>query len=83
MSANGITWVGLDAHKKWIQVAMFVPGRREAVTWQEPNEESAVRRLARRLVREAPGEVRSCYEAGPLGYALQRELESQGWWRRH
>ena len=78
MSANGITWVGLDAHKKWIQVAMFVPGRTEAVTWQEANEESAVRRLARRLVREAPGEVRSCYEAGPLGYALQRELESQG-----
>jgi transposase len=22
--------------------------------------------------------VRACYEAGPLGYALQRELESQG-----
>ena len=78
MASNGITWVGLDAHKKWIHVAMFVPGREEPVTWQEANEESAVRRLARRLTREAPGEVRSCYEAGPLGYALQRELEAQG-----
>lgn len=78
MNSNGITWVGLDAHKKWIQVAMFVPGREEPLTWQEANEEKAVRRLARRLRREAPGEVRSCYEAGPLGYALQREFEAQG-----
>src|SRR6266487_3125507 len=57
---------------------MLVPGREEPLAWQEANEESAVRRLARRLNREAPGEVRSCYEAGPLGYALQRELEAQG-----
>jgi len=78
VSSNGITWVGLDAHKKWINVAMLVPGRVDPLSWQEPNEESAVRRLARRLNREAPGEVRSCYEAGPLGYALQRELEAQG-----
>jgi transposase len=78
VETNGITWVGLDAHQKWIQVAMLVPGRAEPITWQEPNEEAVVRRLARRLSREAPGEVRSCYEAGPLGYALQRELEAQG-----
>ena len=78
MSSKGITWVGLDAHKKSIQVAMLVPGREEPLRWQEANEESAVRRLARRLNRESPGEVRACYEAGPLGYALQRELESQG-----
>jgi transposase len=78
VDSNGITWVGLDAHKKWIHVAMLVPGREEPLSWQEPNEESGVRRLARRLNRGAPGEVRSCYEAGPLGYALQRELEAQG-----
>jgi transposase len=78
VSSNGITWVGLDAHKKWINVVMLVPGREEPVSWQESNEETTVRRLARRLNREAPGEVRSCYEAGPLGYVLQRELEAQG-----
>lgn len=78
MGSNGITWVGLDAHKKWIHVATLVPGRQEPLTWQEANEETAIRRLARRLGREAPGEVRACYEAGPLGYALQRELEAQG-----
>jgi transposase len=77
VSSNAITWVGLDAHKKSIHVAMLVPGREEPLCWQEANEETAVRRLARRLTREAPGEVRACYEAGPLGYALQREFEAQ------
>jgi transposase len=33
-----------------------------------------VRRLVRKLEREAPGPVRVCYEAGPWGYALQRQL---------
>ena len=51
---NHFTWVGLDAHKKWINVATLVPGREEPLTWQEANEESAIRRLARRLGREAP-----------------------------
>ena len=77
MSSNAITWVGLDAHKNSIHVAMLVPGQVEPVCWKEANEETAVRRLARRLTREASGEVRACYEAGPLGYALQRELEAQ------
>ena len=33
-----------------------------------------MRRLVRRLEREAPGPVRVCYEAGPCGYALQRQM---------
>jgi len=36
--------------------------------------EEAVRRLVRKLEREAPGPVRVCYEAGPCGYALQRQM---------
>jgi transposase len=44
------------------------------VTWQLANEPKAVRRLARKLEREAPGPVRVFYEAGPCGYALQRQL---------
>ena len=34
----------------------------------------AVRRLVRKLEREAPGPVQACYEAGPCGYALQRQM---------
>ena len=44
------------------------------VTWQVANEPNAVRRLVRKLEREAPGPVRMCYEAGPCGYALQRQM---------
>src|SRR5437773_10593219 len=44
------------------------------VTWTVPNEPNAVRRLVRKLEREAPGAVRCCYEAGPCGYALQRQV---------
>ena len=44
------------------------------VTWQLANEPKAVRRLVRKLEREAPGPVRVFYEAGPCGYALQRQV---------
>jgi transposase len=37
-----------------------------------------VRRMVRRIEREAPGEVRTCYEAGPCGYALQRQITEAG-----
>ena len=74
--AKGITYVGLDAHKKAINVAMLLPGQRGPVDWEVTNEPRAIRRLVKRLRREAPGEIRCCYEAGPCGYALQRRLMS-------
>jgi hypothetical protein len=33
---EGITWVGMDAHKKSIQVAMRRPGHQELVEWSTP-----------------------------------------------
>lgn len=71
---ESITWVGIDAHKKSHQVAVLEDGTwRE---WQIANESKAIRRMARELVKRAPGEVRCCYEAGPTGYALKREMEA-------
>lgn len=78
MSSNGITFVGLDAHKNSIRVALLPAGHGRVVEWQVANEPAAIRRLARKLERDAAGEVRCCYEAGPCGYALQRQLESAG-----
>lgn len=70
-----ITWVGLDAHKQFINVAVRTPGSKDFVEWKEANEPRAVKRLAKKLVRMAKGsEVRCCYEAGPCGYALQRQM---------
>jgi hypothetical protein len=75
---EGITFVGFDAHKASISVAMLLPNAVTPVEWQLPNEASAVRRMVRRIEREAPGEVRTCYEAGPCGYALQRQITESG-----
>jgi transposase len=66
--------VGIDAHKKDLAIAVLVGGERTPVTWSVVNEASAIRRLVRRLERVAPGPVQACYEAGPCGYALQRQL---------
>ena len=73
---ESITFVGMDAHKKAINVAMLLPGTRSPIEWEVPNEPAAVRRLVRKLRREAPGEIRCCYEAGPVGYTLQRQVMS-------
>ena len=69
-----ITYVGIDAHKKDLYIAMLVGTQATPVTWTVANEPNAIRRLGRKLEREAPGPVRVCYEAGPCGYALQRRM---------
>ena len=71
---NITTYVGVDAHKKDLFIAMLVGDQTTPVTWQVANEPNAVRRLVRKLEREAPGPVQMCYEAGPGGYALQRRV---------
>ena len=68
------TYVGIDAHKKDLFVAMLVGHVRTPVTWQLANEPKAVRRLVRKLEHETTGPVQVFYEAGPCGYALQRQL---------
>ena len=68
------TYVGIDAHKKDLFIAMLMGNETTPVTWQLANEPQAVRRLVRKLEREAPGPVLMCYEAGPCGYALQRQV---------
>jgi transposase len=78
MMVGSTTDVGLDTSKKAIQVAMLLPGRREPVEWELANEPAAVKRLAKRLSRDAVGELRVCYEAGPCGYTLQRQLRAAG-----
>ena len=70
--SNPITWVGLDAHKSFIQVA--VVRDTESKQWRINHTPSQVRSLAKRLTRDYPGEIRCCYEAGPCGFGLKRRL---------
>jgi transposase len=75
---DGITFVGLDTHKAMIQACMYVPGREAPLEWELPHEAGALRRMVKKILKEAPGEVKACYEAGPCGYALQRTLKELG-----
>ena len=68
------TYVGIDAHKKDLFIAMLIGHEVKPVTWQLANEPTTVRRLVRKLERDAPGLVHVFYEAGPCGYVLQRQL---------
>lgn len=72
------TFVGIDVHQKQLQVAMLPPGATEPETWQVAHEAKAVVRLARKLRKDARGDVVACYEAGPSGFSLQRRLEAEG-----
>jgi transposase len=73
-----ITYVGLDAHQETIHAAVLLPFVEKAVEDQFANTPEAIRRWARRLLQRASGPVVCCYEAGPLGYGLMRELEALG-----
>lgn len=72
------TYVGLDAHKVSISVAMLVPDAIKTLEWQCTGDRASVRRMVRRAIREAAGSIRFCYEAGPCGYELQRWIVSEG-----
>ncbi len=71
-------YVGLDVHKDSIAVAIARPGR-TGPEWQGtiPNHRSALRHLIKRLSPD--GLVLSfCYEAGPCGSGLSREITETG-----
>ncbi len=76
---QSITWVGLDAHKKAINVAVFVGHETKAQEWVVENKPAAIRRLVKKLVRDADGhEVRSCYEAGPAATRCSARSKRRG-----
>ena len=79
VSKSTTAYVGLDVDSRFIHVAMSVPGEAAAVEWRVANEDRAVRRLAKRLLKAAPDVgLHACYEAGPTGYTLQRKLQEAG-----
>jgi hypothetical protein len=52
-----ITYVGIDAHKRELHVALLLGSAATPVTWTVENEPKAIERLHRKLEREAPGPV--------------------------
>ena len=73
-------YVGLDVHKETIAVAVAEAGRDPAAYRGEiAHRESTVAKLARDLAEAHGGEpLLFCYEAGPCGYGLYRQLRKLG-----
>ena len=60
---EGITWVGMDTHKKFHNIAVLLPGESGFQEWRVENTDRDIRRLVRKLLKMAPGEIRCCYLA--------------------
>ena len=73
-------YVGLDVHKETVAVSIARCGRRDPEQSVEiPNTPPSIRKLVESLNEEFHGQVLLfCYEAGPCGYVLYRQLRELG-----
>ena len=76
---QGIIYVGLDVYKDTIAVALAEAGKRGDVReyGKVANTPAALRTLAAKLASHG-WRLRFCYEAGPCGYGIQRQLSEAG-----
>ena len=74
-----LTYVGLDVHKEGIVVAVAEGGLRGEVRdyGRIANTPAALDRVMRKLGGDGV-RLRFCYEAGPCGYGIQRQLSTAG-----
>jgi transposase len=70
------TYVGLDVHAATITIATLEEGQEQPELREIPNEPAAIRKAFQKLGKGQ--QLRCCYEAGPCGYVLQRQLSAMG-----
>src|SRR5512137_2385298 len=71
------TWAGLDVHAERIVIATLTGQSREPEVRDIPNDAKVVRRTFQRLL-DGSYELRCCYEAGPCGFEVHRQLTAMG-----
>ena len=72
-------YVGLDVHKETIAVAVAdADGAEVRYFGQTTNTPEAIGKLVSQL-RKGGAQLSFCYEAGPCGYGIHRQLSDLGW----
>ena len=77
--AETITFIGLDVHKETIAVALAEACKRGEIRnyGTIANTPTALKALVGKLAKSG-STLRFCYEAGPCGYGIQRQLNAAG-----
>jgi len=75
---NSITYVAMDTHKKQHRIALVYPNDEQIIEFSVKNTPTEIRKMVRKIKRNAPGQVQFCYEAGVCGFTLQRRIEALG-----
>ena len=75
---NIVTYVGIDTHKKTHKLAVHYGLSKEIVEFVIANTDREIKRVVKKIVKQAPGEVMFCYEAGVCGFSLKRKIEALG-----
>jgi len=70
------TYVGLDVHAATIAIAMLEDGQERPEFREVTNDPAAIRKTVKQIAKGR--ELRCCYEAGPCGYVLHRQLATMG-----
>lgn len=72
---ESVVYVGMDVHKESVAIAVLRDSHREAeIVRTIRNERRHIARFFQRL-KEKESVILSCYEAGPTGFAIYRQLE--------
>ncbi len=78
MNQSQITIVGMDVHKKQHQIAYHHPQTGKLIEFTINNTAKDVKKMVKKTLKQAPGEVIFHYEAGCLGFELKRRIEAAG-----
>ena len=73
---DSVTFVGMDTHKKEHSIAVHFPGQEEILRFAVRNTAADISKMVKKIIRQSPGEVRFCYEAGVCGFTLKRRIEA-------
>jgi transposase len=68
--------LAFDVHAATIALGLLDSGAEKPEVWEIANEPAAIRKTVLRLKKGR--DLRCCYEAGPCGYVLQRQLAAMG-----